>query len=100
MSRRAEFGARVKEAALQRQKHCCASCGEQISTTKSGGASTHKYGEPAHAHHIVHAQQGGSNQPENCVILCWSCHYCAHEGGNFKSKDVMATKADFPHYDG
>src|SRR2546422_2669898 len=31
--------------------------------------------------HIQHVKVGGSDSVDNCVIICQSCHYSAHEGG-------------------
>lgn len=90
----------TKRLALERQRKGCACCGEGISRLEGEGRIDHKYGEAARAHHVVHLQQGGSNDLANCVILCESCHYSAHEGGNFRSKDVLASESDYLHYNG
>ena len=29
-------------------------------------------------HHAVHRSEGGSNQPQNLICLCWKCHAAAH----------------------
>lgn len=29
-------------------------------------------------HHYVHRSEGGSNQPQNLITLCWKCHAVAH----------------------
>ena len=100
MRREQNFSRVTKREALERQKHRCASCGETIHELESSGRESHKYGEAARAHHLIHVQQGGTNEIFNCVILCESCHYSIHEGGNYRSKDVRADKSDYPHYDG
>ena len=64
------------------------------------GQKSHKFGEGAHAHHILHVQQGGTNALSNCVVLCEACHYSAHEGGNYQSKAVRANRSDYPYYNG
>jgi 5-methylcytosine-specific restriction endonuclease McrA len=100
MARDQEFSEQTKFKALCRQNYRCASCGESIQSLKAVGRINHSYGEAAHAHHIRHVQQGGTNDPFNCVIICESCHYSAHEGGNYRSRAVWASQADFPYFDG
>lgn len=101
MSRPNEFSPQVKEEALRRQKNTCGSCGKRISQLGREGAESHRYGEIGHAHHLRHAtNHGGSSSVENCVILCQSCHYCAHEGGNYRSGAVIAEEKDFPFFRG
>lgn len=29
-------------------------------------------------HHFIHRSEGGSNQPQNLITLCWKCHAVAH----------------------
>ena len=29
-------------------------------------------------HHCIKRSQGGSNQPQNLITLCWKCHAVAH----------------------
>jgi 5-methylcytosine-specific restriction endonuclease McrA len=100
MTRVHEFSLATKRKALERQKHRCASCGETITTLENHGRTAHRFGEAARAHHVLHIQQGGTNEVANCVILCESCHYSVHEGGFYRSKAVIADKSDYPHYDG
>jgi 5-methylcytosine-specific restriction endonuclease McrA len=95
-----DFSRATQLRALARQKHHCASCGTHISSLGESGRAAHPYGEGAQAHHIRHAKRGGSNALSNCVILCWSCHYCAHEGGNYRFGTVEGRKSDFPHFNG
>jgi 5-methylcytosine-specific restriction endonuclease McrA len=95
-----EFLRRTQLAALDRQKHRCALCGEKISALGHAGQITHSFGEGAHAHHMRHVKQGGSNALDNCVILCWSCHYSAHEGGNYRHSQIDTTASDYPHFNG
>lgn len=33
-----------------------------------------------HMHHITARSEGGSNRPENLVMVCFSCHVLLHEG--------------------
>jgi 5-methylcytosine-specific restriction endonuclease McrA len=95
-----EFTRKTKLAALQRQKHRCASCGTSIGELGYAGQAAHEFGETAEAHHVKHVKSGGTNTLENCVILCWSCHYSAHEGGNYRRGTVVGTPDDFPYYHG
>ena len=32
-------------------------------------------------HHIVHREHGGSNHPDNLLLVCWTHHTLLHEGG-------------------
>jgi len=94
------FSRATQQRALVRQKYHCASCGTYISRLGERGRARHQYGESAQAHHIRHIKLRGSNSVGNCVILCWSCHYSAHEGGNYRFGTVVGRKGDFPHYNG
>lgn len=98
MAREQEFSQSTKLNALKRQGNKCASCGESIQSLSAVGRISHRYGEAAHAHHIRHFQQGGTNDILNCVIICESCHYSIHEGGNYRSKAVLASQSDFPFF--
>jgi 5-methylcytosine-specific restriction endonuclease McrA len=95
-----EFPRATQQHALARQKYRCASCGTPIASLGNSGRMTHAYGEGAQAHHIRHVKFGGTNVLGNCVILCWSCHYSVHEGGNYRFGTVIGRKSDFPHYRG
>lgn len=97
---RPEFTCPTMELALTRQKNHCASCGTIIYTLGKSGQSKHRFGEIAHAHHVEHAKFKGSNSVENCVIICQSCHYSAHEGGNYRYGTVGGELTDFPYYKG
>ena len=99
MPRPNEFSHQTKQQALARQKNRCASCGTRITALGNRGKSEHQYGEGAQAHHIRHIKFRGSNAVSNCVILCWSCHYSAHEGGSFRFGTVVGSKSDFPHFE-
>jgi 5-methylcytosine-specific restriction endonuclease McrA len=99
-NRRPQFTRRTQELALLRQQYLCASCGTPILQIGDAGRSGHFFGEGAQAHHIKHVKFGGSNELENCVIICQSCHYSVHEGGNYRFGTVTGTVSDFPHYFG
>jgi 5-methylcytosine-specific restriction endonuclease McrA len=99
-SRPQDFKRKTQEAALLRQGNLCASCGTPITAIGEGGRAAHKFGEGAQAHHVRHAKLGGTNHVDNCVVICWSCHYSAHEGGNYRFGTVIGTQDDFPFYDG
>ena len=100
MKRPQEFTRRTQELALLRQKHLCASCGTPIAEIGEAGRASHKFAEGAQAHHIKHAKFGGTNHLDNCVVICWSCHYSVHEGGNYRFGTVEGTVENFPHYRG
>jgi 5-methylcytosine-specific restriction endonuclease McrA len=95
-----EFTRQTQELALLRQEHLCASCGTPIIKLGEAGRAEHKFAEGAQAHHIKHVKFGGTNQLDNCVVICWSCHYIVHEGGNYRFGTVIGTVDDFPHYNG
>jgi 5-methylcytosine-specific restriction endonuclease McrA len=97
-NRKQEFSSATKQKALERQRSLCASCGTRIFGLDEVAREKHRFGEGARAHHIVHIKFGGTNQIENCVIVCDSCHYSIHEGGNYKHGTVIGTPEDFPHY--
>ncbi|MGQ0484935.1 MAG: HNH endonuclease [Hyphomicrobiales bacterium] len=67
-----------------------------------GGLAWHVFGERADAHHIKHANAGGTGQLANCIILCRSCHYSVHGGGTFtvNSGTMQGRQSDYVCYDG
>src|SRR4051794_10913636 len=88
-----EFEFDTQLRALNRQNLRCASCGTAIKALGEPGRAAHEYGEIAHAHHMKHAKFRDDDHPatleklrhvDNCVILCITCHYSAHEGGNYR----------------
>jgi 5-methylcytosine-specific restriction endonuclease McrA len=99
-NRPGEFSRATQQHALARQEYKCASCGTPISALGQVGRSIHRFGEGARAHHIRHVKFGGTDLVDNCVVLCESCHYSAHEGGNYRRGTVVGVKQDFPHFNG
>lgn len=63
----------VKNAVLQRDGQCCGICGAE---------------EDLVVHHINPLGQGGSDEPENMVVLCTECHRLAPHFG--KAMDEAA----------
>ena len=100
MPRPNEFSDTTQRLALARQRFCCASYGTDILHLGNVGQADHKYGEGAQAHHLQHIKFGGSDAVDNCVILCWSCHYSVHEGGNYRFGTVVGQESDYPHFRG
>jgi 5-methylcytosine-specific restriction endonuclease McrA len=100
MNRLGEFSLGTQQQALLRQKNRCASCGTSIFGLGNSGQGRHKFGEGAQAHHVRHIKFAGTADVDNCVILCQSCHYSAHEGGNYRFGSVVGSRSDFPHFDG
>ena len=98
---RPEFDVLTMRDALERQGNKCGSCGETIKALGRPGQVSHKYGEIAHAHHMKHCQHGGTNHLSNCVILCYSCHYSVHNGGNFRNKSgyLIGYASDYPFFE-
>lgn len=100
MTRPNEFSRATQWQALSRQKNRCASCGVRISALGDEGREEHPYGEGAQAHHARHIKSMGSDSVDNCVILCQSCHYSAHEGGNCRFGTAMVRGEEYPHFRG
>jgi 5-methylcytosine-specific restriction endonuclease McrA len=100
MTRANDFSDTTKREALGRQRFRCASCGAAISQLGDAARETHRFGESAQAHHVTHAKHAGSASVDHCVVLCGSCHYCAHEGGNYRFGRVEGTERDFPYFHG
>jgi 5-methylcytosine-specific restriction endonuclease McrA len=96
MQRPGEFPRVTQQLALARQKNRCASCGVHIHGLGEAGRASHDYGESAQAHHVRHIKFGGTAALDNCVIICQSCHYSVHEGGNYRRGTVVGQKSDFP----
>jgi 5-methylcytosine-specific restriction endonuclease McrA len=100
MSRPNEFSPMTQQLALTRQMNQCASCGTHIFHLGNAGSEQHRYCEGAQAHHIRHVKFGGSDSVDNCVILCQSCHYSVHEGGNYRFGTVVGRETDYPYFRG
>lgn len=83
-----EFDRSTIEAAFGRQGGLCASCGTRIWKMGNDGALWHKFGERAEAHHVRPVKAGGSAAVENCVVVCRSCHYSAHQGGRWADVEI------------
>ena len=99
MARIGEFSKSTKLDALERQGNCCASCGTPIVQLGQAGREEHEFGEGAQAHHMNPLKSGDQdNSLENCVVLCESCHYTAHEGGNYRYGTVVAQEYEFPFF--
>jgi 5-methylcytosine-specific restriction endonuclease McrA len=100
MPRPNEFSRVTQQHALVRQKYRCASCGTRILQLGNAAREQHRFGEGAQAHHVRHIKFAGSDSVDNCVILCRSCHYSAHEGGNYRYGTVVGRESDYPHFHG
>jgi 5-methylcytosine-specific restriction endonuclease McrA len=83
-----EFAPTTIKKALARQKSHCASCGTRIWALGARGAALHKHGERAEAHHVIPVSAGGTARVDNCVILCGSCHYSAHQAGRWADNSI------------
>lgn len=99
MPRPNEFSRTTQKLALARQKNRCASCGTIIFVLGNAAWEEHEYTEGVQAHHRKHVKLGGLATLDNCVILCQSCHYNAHEG-DYRSGTVVGRKIDFPYFRG
>lgn len=107
------FPPHIQRQALQRQRHRCASCGTPVTAIGQGGVERHRFGEGAQAHHVVPHKMGGPLTLNNCVVVCRSCHYSAHQGGLWRDISIYADidrpptdaqiariAALYPHYGG
>src|ERR1700694_2130230 len=99
-NREQEFSRQTQEQAWLRQGKVCAACGTPILALGVAGQAEHKFGESVQAHHIRHVKRGGTSPFDSGVVLCWSCHYSVHEGGNYRFGIVEGTPDEFPHYRG
>ena len=95
-----EFSRPTQQMALARQRNRCAACGTRITQLGEAGRAGHRFGEGAQAHHVRHVKFGGTDTVHNCVILCQSCHYSVHEGGNYRFGTVQGRHSDYPHFNG
>lgn len=100
MARPNEFSSATQIAALKRQQNRCACCATPIRDLGERGKAEHRFGEGARAHHMRHIKDGGSDAVANCVILCESCHYSVHEGGNYRFGKEQSSAEDYPHFSG
>jgi len=107
------FSQTTQQLALVRQKFRCASCGEPISRIGEAGQADHRHWERAEAHHLIPNKKGGPVTIDNCVVLCRTCHYSAHQGGLWRdisiyddiakpptTADIAKIAALYPHYRG
>ena len=94
-----EFSYQTKRRALDRQDYLCASCASLI-LPFDGKLVSVAWEESAHAHHRKPMHAGGGGNLENCVILCSSCHYSAHEGGRYRTGTEWGRIRDFPYFRG
>jgi 5-methylcytosine-specific restriction endonuclease McrA len=105
------FSKEMQLAALERQHGKCASCGTLIATPGKAGAAQHEFGESAEGHHMIPQKLKGPTTVENCVVVCKSCHYSVHRGGDWKYTDqyksieyrpmsdkISAIARLYPHY--
>jgi len=83
-----EFSSKTIKEAFARQAGYCASCGIRIPKLGNAGAKDHYFGERAEAHHVRPVLAGGTAQVENCVILCRTCHYSAHQAGQWSDISI------------
>ena len=95
-----EFATSTKMQDLARQNFQCASCGSLIVPFGGGKLESVAWGESAHAHHRRPIRCGGKATVHNCVILCESCHFSAHEGGNYAKGTVVGQVEDYPFFFG
>ena len=95
-----EVSTNTKRKALARQDFLCGSCGSLILPFGAKKLVSVAWGESAHAHHRKPVRMGGGVTLANCVILCESCHYSAHEGGRYSKGTVWGRITDFEYFYG
>lgn len=94
VSTRSQIPQRVREQLIKQADFSCEICparGPQV-----GGDAT------LHLHHRQSPAAGGTNDPENIVVLCADCHYHHHSGRtdpeevetNLETVDIDPTPAD------
>lgn len=100
MPRDEDFPRVVQQQALDRQGYVCASCGERIAFLGEKGRKENRFKEIGHGHHVRPIHSQGTADVSNCVVICQSCHYSAHEGGWYKKHDgaVVGRQSDYPYY--
>jgi hypothetical protein len=80
----------IRKLALVRQKFRCASCGTPMTGIGESGSGSHRFGERAEGHHLIPHKGGGPISIDNCVVLCRTCHYSAHQGGRWRDVSIYA----------
>lgn len=90
------FPPSVQRKALERQNFKCASCETRISDIGERGKETHRFGERVEGHHVIPHKGGGPISEQNCVVLCRSCHYSAHQGGHWRDASIYDDLAQLP----
>lgn len=95
-----EFTWHVKLQALCRQDFLCASCASLIVPFSDRKLRSVAWGESAHAHHRRPMGDHGRGTVGNCVVICESCHYSAHFGGDYKNRKDWGRVGDFPYFHG
>ncbi|YAF94537.1 MAG: HNH endonuclease [Nodularia sp. CChRGM 3473] len=70
------FPGKIKETALVKSRRCCCVCHEQA-------------GLYVEVHHIVQEADGGANDLENAIVLCFRCHA---EAGHYNPRHPRGTK--------
>lgn len=61
---------RARQEVIERQQGRCAACGRVVAVRM--GRQWHTRG--GGVHHLVALSEGGTNSPENLVLLCTRCH--------------------------
>jgi hypothetical protein len=49
---------------------------------------------------MSHIKLGGTRAVDNYGILFWSCHYSAHEGGDYLRSTVESSAEDYEFFNG
>lgn len=63
---------KLVETIYERDRGCCVNCHRPIE-------------EGTKPHHVIFKSHGGGDTEDNLVMLCGSCHYAVHHGGNGKN---------------
>ncbi|GEM_PF-1010255 len=92
-----QFDYSAKNAAYVRQHGRCAKCGKHLNMIYEDRRG---YEEAWTAHDLVPLDEGGTNKPHNCVILCITdpdCHLSFAHAGDLHAR-VFLTQFSFPNF--
>ena len=86
------FTEKVINLAIGRQNGKCGDCGIKLKDVLFD------------AHHLKRQQDGGSDDLDNCVILCSrntgnNCHHAAHNHGNYRQA-IQLSPSQFRYFNG
>lgn len=84
------------QEAWERQGGRCAACGKVLQSTNRDLGEFGAW----HPHHILPQSQEGTDDPNNCAILCINypnCHFNVGHGGDW-TKHAPLSKTNLPYF--